>query len=194
MPGRFDEAIARFDRANAQDPNTVAPGNGERPAELVYAERMSETLELLYPDASESLRLAVRAQHLERWTIPRERYPEGRDGYRAWRNDAKRMHAERAGQILAACDYADDEIARVQALIRKEKLKRDPDAQALEDVACLVFLEHYFAGFAKKHDDAKLETILRKTWVKMSETARAAALELPLDGRLRSLVQKALAG
>jgi len=61
MRARFDEAIARFDATHAEDPEKDASG---QPAELVYAQRMSDWLAKLAPDASEALRLAVRCQQL----------------------------------------------------------------------------------------------------------------------------------
>ena len=57
-----------------------------------------------------------------------------RKGYHAWRNAAKDMHAQEAGEMLSEAGLAAERIARVQALIRKEHIKRDADAQALEDI------------------------------------------------------------
>lgn len=181
----FEDAIARFDAANAADPQQ---------RELVYAERMTAWQEKLYPDASEPLRLAVRSQHIERWAIPRGKYPEGRHGYKQWRADLAKYHAERAGALMAEAGYDEGTIARVQALLRKERLKVDPDAQALEDVACLVFLESYFADFAKRYtsDEDKIVDIVRRTWIKMSDRGHAAALGLPLSEDALRIVKKAI--
>lgn len=192
MSSRFDKTVALIDAANGADPNIVETQAGSRPAELVYGERMSETLKAFHPDAPELLQLAVRAQHLKRWTSPRSEFPMDRKGYHAWRNAAKRRHAEDVSAILSEAGYSEDDIATVQALIRKEGLKRDPDAQTLEDVACLVFLEHYFSAFAEKHDHDKLLGIVRKTWAKMSEAGHAAASRLTLDGKSAALVKEAL--
>jgi len=189
---RYLLALSRIDAANADDPNVELVDGVRRPKELVYGERMSEWLERLRPDASEALRLAVRAQHIRRWEIPRDRYPQDRAGYKRWRTDLAKFHAETAAAILRQCGYDDDTIARVQSLLRKEQLKRDPDAQTLEDVACLVFLRYYFAPFAEQHDDDKLVTIVRKTWNKMSAQGHEAALRLPLTPRLRQVVERAL--
>ncbi len=190
---RFWRAVERIDDANAEDPNQAGDKGRMRPAELVYSERMTRALARLYPDASELLGLAARAQHIRRWTVPRADYPEGRVGYRRWRSDLKGRHAELAGRILADCGYGAEEIARVRSLIRKEHLKTDREAQALEDVVCLVFLEHYFADFARKHDAEKLVVILRKTWAKMSETGRSAALALHFEPAIGELIERALA-
>ena len=145
----------------------------------------------LEPDASEELQLAVRGQHLCRWQIPRETYPMDRAGYLKWRNDCKQMHAEKLGQILQGVGYdARDDWPR-QSLVRKQRLKADPETQLLEDVACLVFLENYFAEFSREHDEAKLIDIVRKTWKKMSPRGHAAALQLPLSGECRRIVERA---
>ena len=184
-------AIARFDAANAGDPNRDLVDGIEQPRELVYARRMTETLERIAPDGPDVVRLAVRCQHIRRWTISRADYPDGRDGYRGWRNDLARFHAETAGGILRGVGYGDALVARVQALLRKERLKTDPDVQLLEDVACLVFLQHYLPAFAPRHDEDKVVNILRKTWRKMSARGQAAALRLDLDPGLRQLLARA---
>lgn len=189
----FEKAIARFDAANAEDPNQETDRGEARPKELVYAQRMTAWLDKLEPAASEALRLAARCQHIRRWTIPRASYPMGREGYKQWRTALARFHAETAGAILKEVGYGEATIKRVQSLVRKERLKADPESQLLEDVVDLVFLEHYFADFAKKHDEEKLTGILRKTWEKMSKRGREAALALPLAPELRALVEKALA-
>ncbi len=190
MTDRFAQAIAEFDAQNAQDPNRD-PQSG-RPKELVYAEQMTRWLEKLAPSASETLRLAVRAQHIKRWKIPRSHYPMNCIGYLKWRTDLKNFHAALAGAILGELGYGEGTIARVQALLRKERLKQDSEAQTLEDVICLVFLENYFADFAKQHDAEKIVDILRKTWKKMSENGQKAALGLAMPPEAGALVKKAL--
>ena len=134
---------------------------------------MSERLADFEPGASETLRLAARAQHIARWRIPRSDYPAGRKGYRAWRARLMRLHAEIASGVLTEVGYGEDTVATVARLIRKQGMRRDPDAQTLEDVVCLVFLEHYFEEFATDHGDRKLVDILRKTWAKMSDRGQA---------------------
>lgn len=192
MTDKFSRAIAEFDAQNAQDPNRD-PRSG-RPKELVYAEQMTRWLEKLAPAASEALKLAVRAQHIRRWKIPRSDYPIDRIGYLKWRTDLKNFHATLAGGILAELGYDEVTVARVQALLRKERLKQDGEAQTLEDVACLVFLENYFADFAKQHDAEKTVDIVRKTWKKMSEKGHKAALGISMPPEAAALVEKALAG
>ena len=190
---QFDRAIERFDAANREDPNLEVADGVEQPKELLYAHRMTAGLYRFGPDAPEAVRLAARCQHIRRWTIPRTDYPEGRNGYRRWRTDLARFHASTAAAILREVGYDDATVARVESLLRKERLKTDPDVQLLEDVICLVFLEHYLSDFAPKHDEEKLLEVLRKTWPKMSDDGRRAALALDLAPDLRALVARAIA-
>src|SRR5208337_2462059 len=132
MSEKLQCALAAIDAAHARDPNRAA----EEPAELAYGRRMSEALARFAPEASEPLRIAVRGQHIERWKSPRRDFPEGKAGYIAWRNEAKRRHGERLAEIMAGCGYDKSTIDRVRALVRKENLRRDGEAQTLEDVAC----------------------------------------------------------
>ncbi len=189
---RFRTAIERIDAANREDPNQEVWEGREYPKELLYAQRMSESLGNLALDAAEVVRLAVRAQHIERWKIPRSQYPMDRQGYRRWRTDLGRFHAEKAAAILGEVGYGPETISRVRSLLRKKQLKADPDCQLLEDVICLVFLRYYLADFAKEHDEAKLINILRRTWKKMSPRGQRAALAIELPGTLRALVEKAI--
>jgi uncharacterized protein DUF4202 len=191
---RYDDAISRIDANNGEDPTLVPADGAEIPAELAYGRRMSTALAALYPEASEELRLACRAQHIRRWTLPRNAYPMDRPGYHRWRTELKDRHARLAGEIMRECGYGDAQIARVEQLIRKENLKRDGESQALEDVACIVFLTHYIEEFAAKHDDAKLTGILRKTWGKMSDRGHKAAAQIGLPDRVGKLLAEALAG
>lgn len=192
-PARFETAIARFDAANAEDPNSEEVNGVTYPKELLYAQRMTAWLDRLAPDASEALRLAARAQHIRRWAIPRRDYPMTRTGYLRWRTTLYRFHADTAGDILREVGYDDATVAAVQSLLRKERLKRNPDMQCLEDVVCLVFLESYFANFAPQYDEQKVLDILRKTWKKMSSRGRATARDLTLSPAARTLLEKALA-
>jgi hypothetical protein len=191
---RFRAAIAAIDAVNAEDPSTEPDGALTAPSALLYGRRMSAWLLRLAPDASEELRLAARAQHIGRWKMPRATYPEGRDGYLAWRVALAQFHAATAGQILADLGYGPDSIARVGGLLQKKQLKRDGDVQTLEDAACLVFLETQFPAFAAKHPDEKVIDILQKTAAKMSAQGLAEATRLAehLPAESRALIARAL--
>lgn len=187
---RLGDAMARIDAVHAEDPEQ----EGGEPKELVYARRMSAWLAKLAPQASEPLQLAVRCQHLRRWSIARSAYPNDKVGYLRWRKESANAHAALAGQILGQAGYDADAVKHVQSLIKKERIKHDPEAQLLEDTACLVFLEYEFADFAAKHEEAKIIDILRKTWPKMSARGQQAALDLKLPAPLRGILQQALSG
>jgi hypothetical protein len=190
---RFEGVVAAIDAANAADPNALEIHGRAEPAELVYGRRMTEMLARMAPAASEPLRIAARGQHIERWRFPRKNYPEGRAGYLKWRQDAKEMHAKRLSAIMAGVGYESADIARVGALVRKEKFKLDPEAQLLEDVVCVVFLEHYLSPFMAKTEPAKLPGILAKTWRKMSERGHEHALKLDVPPEVLNLLERGLA-
>lgn len=192
--GLFEKAIALIDAANARDPNHVCFEDREYPAELIYGMRMTAWLAQLDPQASEQLKLAVRCQHLCRWEIPRSRYPMTRAGYRQWRTTLAAYHADKAAEILTGVGYDPTFIERVRSLIRKEKFKTDPEAQTLEDTACLTFLESDFADFASAREPRQVIDILRKTWRKMSDRGQtvAVALAAKLPKPARELIEQAL--
>lgn len=172
MQDRLSLALAAIDEANSADPNI----EGGLPAALVYGQRMTKELAHLVPQASEILQIAARGQHVERWVLPRADYPEGKEGYHAWRREQGRRHGERVGTIMADAGYGPEDCARVGVLLRKEGLKRDAEVQALEDVICFTFLRWYFPAFATGKDPEALLDIVQKTARKMSPEARAKAL------------------
>lgn len=181
----LDAALAAIDAANARDPDSVE----RAPAALLYGRRMSETLQEFRPEASEPLRIACRGQHIERWLVPRTSYPGGRAGYLRWRSDLKQRHGERIAGIMADAGYQPEDCDRAAALVRKEGLKRDPEAQTLEDVACLVFIRWYFAEFAEGQPDDKLLDIVAKTGRKMSAEGREAAVAMGLPEPIATALQ-----
>src|SRR6478735_9648391 len=71
MSSRLEDALARIDAVNAEDTSHEVVDGTSVPKELVYGRRMSETLAKFAPDASEALKIAVRAQHVGRFRIPR---------------------------------------------------------------------------------------------------------------------------
>ena len=178
---RLTRVLLAIDRLNGEDPHRVTMGGGApRPWEIVHAERMTDWVLRLRPEASEALRIAARGQHVRRWTIPRERYPQGRAGYLKWRETLKAFHADTVAGLMHEAGYAEEDLARVRRLMSKRELGGDAQTQTLEDALCLVFLETQFADLRGKTPEDKMRDIVRKTWAKMSPPARAAALTLPL--------------
>jgi uncharacterized protein DUF4202 len=194
---RFNHTIAAFDAINAQDPNLQIIEGKEHPKELIYAQRLSEMLDRYAPDASEVLKLAARAQHIQRWTSPRSDYPMTKQGYMLWRSNLKLHHAKVASKVMQEHGYDDEMIQQVCILLKKENLRTNADTQTLEDVIVLAFLEHDLDAFVQKYSDypeEKFLTILRKSYLKMSDKGRAAALSLiTIPEHLLPVVQKAIA-
>jgi len=189
---RFSKALRRFDEENGQDPNLLVVEGIAYPQELVYAQRLTDWVLRLNPDASEQLLLAARSQHICRWTIPRSRYQMTRAGYLRWRTDLKQFHAGKSTEILREVGYDDETIARVRNLNLKKLLGQDPECQVLEDALCLVTLQYQLADLVAKTEPAKMIEILQKTWKKMSQVARDHALRLPLAEPEKQLIEKAL--
>jgi tRNAThr (cytosine32-N3)-methyltransferase len=190
----YARARTQIDAAHAADPARAADG---RAAELVYAERMENWVVKLVPAATPLLRLAARCQHLERWSVPRSSFPEGKVAYLQWRRSLYTKQAERARELLLAAGVAEAEAAEVATWVSKTGLKTNAGTQALEDAACLVFLENEISAFAAQHADyprEKFIDILRKTWRKMSPGAQQAALGLSLPPAIGTLVQEAVGG
>ena len=190
---RFEAAIRRFDAANSLDPNLEIVEGIPRPRELVYAKRLTHWALKLCPDASVELRLAVRCQHICRWMVARSSYPMTRPGYLKWREDLKKFHAEKAGEILRAVGYPEETVAKVQTLNLKKDFPQDPDSRVLEDALCLVFLEFQFAELAAKTPDDKMINALQKSWKKMTAAAREHAMKLNFGPKEKSLLGRALA-
>lgn len=183
-----------IDAAHAADPARAADG---RPAELVYADRMEHWVAQVAAEPTPLLRLAARCQHLERWSVPRASFPLDKAGYHAWRRSLYLKQADRARALLVAAGVPAAEAGEVFTWVSKTGLKTNPGTQALEDAACLVFLETEIEAFAAQHADyprEKFVDILRKTWRKMSPRAQDLARSLALPPSIAALVKDALSG
>ena len=191
---RLREAFALLDGMHGEDPSSEADGPKDILASLDYHRRVGRWVGRLAPEASAALRLAAHSQHVRRWSIPRDAYPMTRKGYRDWREALGRFHARTAAEVLERVGYDSQTVARVEQLLRKERLRGDPEAQALEDAACLVFLEVQLEDFSRQHSEEKLLYILRRTWKKMSPASRDLALQLKLPEAAAALLRKAIEG
>jgi len=195
----YEAARDLIDAANNADPNQVKADGRDWPKELLYSVRMSDMLQRFSPDADDIMKLAIQAQHIERWKSPRSDYPEGRIGYLQWRKDLYKIQASRAVELMRQAGYDEQQAGRAWQAVAKKNIKGNPDTQLLEDVTDLVFMEHYMLEFVDKHPDYSEEKwleIIRKTWRKMSEEAQQFALSgaVRLPESLVPLVQKAVAG
>jgi hypothetical protein len=189
---KLNKAVELFDNYNKQDPHVLTWDSIEYPAEYFYALQLYNWVKKLKPDASEVLQLASRAQHIGRWKIPRDEYPKGKAGYYKWRTELAKFHAATAGELMLEAGYYVEETKPVRHIILKENLKLDDEVQTMENALCLVFLEFQYEDFIRNHDDETVIRILRKTWKKMNEQGRNAALSLNFTGRAKELLEKAL--
>ena len=178
---RFNHAITLFDDLNSKDPNLEIFNGKKRPKELLYAERISEMLHKYVPNPSETLQLAARCQHIQRWKIKRDKFPLTKSGYYQWRKNLNKLHASTAYAILCKVGYEEDVINHVLHLVKKERLKSDNEAQTLEDVIVLVFIESYLEEFIRNHsnfDESKIMDIVCKSLHKMTVKGRQAVLTM----------------
>lgn len=194
----FNKAIALMDEANAQDPNIDVDIDGkEWPKELLYSHRMADMISRYKSEADYVNQLAVRGQHIQRWKSPRDAYPMDRKGYHQWRKELYTFHANTTAELMTTAGFDEGSLERVRQAIGKIGIKVNNDTQLLEDVAGLVFIEHYMLAFAEKHPEYTEEKwidIIRKTWNKMSEDAHAFSLsgDLKLPDPLIPLIQKSI--
>jgi hypothetical protein len=188
---RYDAAVAAIDQANAADPNIVDVRGHRVALALIHGQLAAEWVDQLVDDPDEPLLLAARAHHLRRWELPRDSYPAGRPGYLRWRRDQKARHATDVAAILEPCGYDAAEIERVQHLIRREPVE---GTQAVEDAACLVFMETQLASFAARTEHDLTLSVIRKTARKMSPDGLALVGAIPLAEAERRLLAEALAG
>ena len=192
MTSPFSVAIEAIDAANADDPQVITVRGRTGPKEIVHAELASGWVRELAPDANEALLLAARGHHLRRWTVPRSSYPAGRAGYLKWRKHLHEQHANDLGAILGDAGYDAHTIERVQAIVRKQDLRRDPEVQVFEDALCLVFLETQLTELAARLDPDKLTSVVRKTAGKMSAAGIAAIARVPLGDDERMILERSV--
>ena len=193
----FNTAIELIDSANNEDPNIESSDGKDWSKERLYSHRMSDMLQRYLPGSDDAVKLTVHAQHIQRWKSPRSDFSMDRKGYHQWRTALYTFHAETAANYLEQAGYDEAFIDRVKLAIGKKSLKTNTDTQTLEDVAALVFIEHYMQVFVDKHpeyDEEKWLLIVVRTLKKMTGNAHQFALEgnITLPEPLIPLIQKAV--
>lgn len=194
----LNQVITLIDQANSQDPNTEIYNAQSLPKESLYATRMSEMLARFNPNADELMQIAVRGQHIERWQSPRSNFAMNKQGYHQWRSALYIFHASRVIELMQQVGFNEAQQQRVYAAVAKQDIKRNPDSQLVEDIASLVFIEHYMLAFTSTkpdYDEQKWLGIIRRTWRKMSVEARDFVLagNVTLPEPLVGLIHKAVA-
>lgn len=178
MMNKLDIAFQQFDNYNKKDPHIFTWDNIAYPQEYFLALKLFEWVVKLDPNASESLLLASRSQHIGRWEIPRDSYPDGREAYLKWRRDLAMYHAEKSASMMKDAGYNEEQMARLKQIILKQKIKVDNEVQVMENALCLVFLQFQYEEFYTKHSPEKVINILRKSLLKMDKHGHQFALSL----------------
>lgn len=194
----FKQVIQLIDEANSHDPNKEQYAHEMWPKERLYSEHMTNMLDRFAPGSDQLMHVAVRAQHIERWKSPRSDYPMNKQGYHQWRSALYTFHASTVVKIMQQAGFSQQQQDRVYAAVAKQQIKRNPDSQLVEDIASLVFIEHYMLAFAATkpdYDEQKWIGILQRTWQKMSPQAHEFVLagNITLPAPLVPLIEKALA-
>ena len=189
---KLNAAFEQFDTYNQKDPNTFIWENKSHPQEYFLAIELYNWVNKLDPNASEELLLASRSQHIGRWEIPRNTYPEGREAYLKWRKDLAQYHAEKAAAIMENVGYTPEQIARTRQILLKQKIKVDHDVQTMENALCLVFLQFQYEDFHPKYEAEKVINILKKSLLKMDAHGHQFALTLPYSDQGLHYIQEAL--
>jgi hypothetical protein len=189
---KIEKAFELFDQYNSKDPKQYTWNGKVYPQELFLAQQLHQWVLKLEPAAAEPLLLASRCQHIGRWEVPRDTYPDGKAGYLNWRSNLAKYHAQKAEELLLQAGYDEETISKVKQINLKQQLKTDPEVQTMENALCLVFLQFEFEDFLQKHDEAKIIRILQKTWAKMSDAGRDVALSLNFSPKAGEIIKKAL--
>jgi hypothetical protein len=192
---KADTAFQLFDDYNKQDPRVFIWKGINYPQEYFFAIELYNSILKLNTHPTEELLLASRCQHIGRWEIPRESYPEGREPYLKWRKDLALHHASVAANLMREAGYTQEVIERVTQILLKKRIKADADVQTMENALCLVFLEFQYEDFRKKYSDEpdKMVNILYKSLLKMDAHGHSFALKLNYTPGGLELVQQALA-
>ncbi|WP_134090440.1 DUF4202 domain-containing protein [Olivibacter sp. XZL3] len=192
MNDKQESAFALFDAYNKRDPNRIEWEGQTYPEAYFFAIKLHYWIKKLAPQAGEALLLASRCQHIGRWEISRDEFPQDREGYLKWRKQLAIFHAEKAKDILVEVGYSTTLINDVQEIILKKRIKVNADVQTMENALCLVFLAYQYEAFYPRHRD-KIVNILRKSLLKMDEHGHSFALSLPYSPEALSYVKEALA-
>jgi hypothetical protein len=183
--------IDAIDAANAGDPTRVEYDGESLPLALAEGRVAFGWVRHLRPDAGDPLLIAARGHHIRRWETPRSSYPVGRAGYLTWRSHLYDVHAAHLETLMRDAGYGDEDVTAMRQIVAKRGIKTNPDVQTYEDAVALAFLELQFAPFVAKTARSAVVRALRRTWRKMSDEGRTAALDLKLRPDLLALMEEA---
>jgi hypothetical protein len=184
----LDALYGAIDEVNSHDPNALDWHGVSVARSLLQGQRATTWLPKVSDRPSVALSVAARAHHLARWKIERSSYPDGRAGYLRWRKASKTASAELLVQTLEPFDVAPQLVRRAVDLVQRVGLGTDPEAQAVEDVACLVFLETDYVALLQRLGATSTAGAVRKTLKKMSPIAIGFGVEAAPVGPARDLL------
>lgn len=188
----LEKAFELFDAYNQKDPNIFTWGKEAYPQEYFFAIKLYEWVLQLEPAAGEELLLASRSQHIGRWEMPRDNYPEGREAYLRWRRELAFFHADKSTELMHKAGYGTETTSRVRQIILKQKIKADREVQTIENALCLVFLQFQYEDFHHKYPPEKVINILRKSLLKMDQHGHQHALLLKYTTEGKEYINEAL--
>ena len=193
-PAWFNRALAAFDAIDMGDPKRVKTDRGDEPFAAVYHRTLAAWVERLAVEPGLALRTAARCQHLGRYRLPRERFPEGLAGYKKSRTFAALEQEATATAILTEAGLEEPDVARVGNLLMKRGLNSVTEVALFEAAICLTFLELELDAFAAKHDEPKTVLGPREDLGKDAPAGRDAALTFSerLTPAIRQLVSRAI--
>ena len=111
---RYSQLIDKIDQINRSDPNQENIDGNSVAKQVLYSHRMLTRLLAFFPESPEVLKIAVYAQHINRWHIARSSYPTDRQGYLRWRKDLAEHHAQLTAKLMAEVGYSNEEISLVK--------------------------------------------------------------------------------
>ena len=113
-------------------------------------------------------------------------------GYHRWRDSLAQFHAKGVEEIRREVGYPADAIRWLKAFITEENWPAEPEACALEDADCRVFLETKLQKYVREWEEEKTLRVLQRTLRKMTPDGREHALRLKLGERERKLMRRAV--
>src|SRR5689334_10210096 len=117
---QYKKASEKIDIAHSGDVVQIVENGIEYPSELLYSKRMLQILELLRPDSSNVLKVAVQCQHLKRWGIPRADFPFDRRGYHEWRRVVMNYQLNLTQEILSDVGMDEADVHKVMDVLKNQ--------------------------------------------------------------------------
>jgi hypothetical protein len=189
---RIGQVVATFEAIGRNDPRLVVIDGKTYPRQLGETKLLLHFVAQMVDPIPDALYLACHCQHLGRFELSRNEFPQDNAGYKAWRAEASRRSAERSANLMKEIGLDASMIERVSKVVSKQGRATNSEVQTMEDALCLTFLILDAEDFVLRHTQEEMARILKRTWMKMSETGHRIALETPLAAAVKKAVEIAL--